>query len=303
MDGLLTDRQADRNIGLDFLRGIAILIVLFNHAIQANQINENLLSTVFMIVRSFQMPLLFFISGYTLGFSKDEPCCTFIKKKIKRLLIPYLCWMYIHYLLLCIMPGDYRNFTLGGMIREIFLSDFWFLRALFLYNVIIFILKIILCSLGQISLSADFIGCLCGLIPAAIIGKIPLFSEFTIGAWHYLWICLGYGVYLIQTGMTKKQFKAIETIFEVVSFPMIAIVLYFNSLLPARVLGSILVITISSISIALSHFCPKFIRRIVVDKERILFPYTRSIGVCFFRHYGDLDFINPLLVELFMEAL
>lgn len=37
----LTGKQAERNICLDFLRGIAILIVLFNHAIQANQINDN----------------------------------------------------------------------------------------------------------------------------------------------------------------------------------------------------------------------------------------------------------------------
>nr|WP_300912542.1 acyltransferase family protein [uncultured Acetatifactor sp.] len=268
----LTGKQAERNICLDFLRGIAILIVLFNHAIQANQINDNFLSTVFTIVLSFQMPLLFLVSGYTLGFSINDSYSTFIKKKIKRLLLPYLCWMTIHYLLSCIMPGDYRNFAFGGIIREVFLSDFWFLRALFWYDIIFFIIKIVLQRLNTKLLIANFIGCFCGLIPATIVGRIPFFSEFTIGAWHYLWICLGFAVYLIQRGMAPKQFKTVRIILEIVSFPTIAAVLYFGSLLPKRIIGSILVISISSISIVVCRLCSNYIRKIVVDIGKNTLP-------------------------------
>lgn len=99
--------KQSRNVSLDILRGIAILIVVLGHAIQINlQDGENALIWS-RVILSFQMPLLFLISGYTAGYSfpaKDTK--VFLMKKIHRLLIPYLSWEVLHYLIACAIPGD-----------------------------------------------------------------------------------------------------------------------------------------------------------------------------------------------------
>ena len=83
------DRQTGRNNTLDLLRGLAILIVVIGHAIQVNLSEGRNCFIWSNLILSFQMPLMFFISGYATGFSfpSSNPK-RFIKKKVVRLLIP-----------------------------------------------------------------------------------------------------------------------------------------------------------------------------------------------------------------------
>lgn len=95
-------KQAERNRQLDMLRGLAILIVVFGHSLQANI--DSGYNSIWYLIRSFQMPLLFAISGYTCKYS--FPCNNtrkFMVGKVKRILIPYLAWSSIYYLFLCIL--------------------------------------------------------------------------------------------------------------------------------------------------------------------------------------------------------
>ena len=122
----------NRDITLDILRGVAILIVVFGHSIQASLLSNESSFVWSKVILNFQMPLLFCISGYSAGFSC--PCRdtkNFIVKKIKRLLIPYIAWEIVHYILVCILPGNYRVFGLTRFLKEFFVSDFWFTIWLF----------------------------------------------------------------------------------------------------------------------------------------------------------------------------
>ncbi len=68
-----------REIWLDILKGIAILLVIIGHG-------PTISNRLYEFIWAFHMPLFFLISGYT--FKKKEEK-KFIKDKAKRLLIPY----------------------------------------------------------------------------------------------------------------------------------------------------------------------------------------------------------------------
>ena len=118
-----------RDIYLDVLRGIAILIVVWGHSIQVCQGDFN--NPVHLIIQSFQMALLMVISGYTIGYSEPiDNILLFIKKKIFRLFIPYLIWEQIHYFLNIIVENG--QYSLYEEMASVLNSNFWFLRILFI---------------------------------------------------------------------------------------------------------------------------------------------------------------------------
>ena len=136
MYNLEASKQASkqaRDIYLDVLRGIAILIVVWGHSMQVCQGNSN--NPVHLIIQSFQMALLMVISGYTTGYSEPiDDISLFIKKKVFRLFIPYLIWEQIHYFLVIIVEN--RQYSLYEEVSSILNSNFWFLRILFVMYIL-----------------------------------------------------------------------------------------------------------------------------------------------------------------------
>ena len=82
-----------RRIGyLDFLRGIAIILVVMGHFIQYNL--EGISATkCFNFIYAFHMGFFFFISGCTIALSTNEIrwsyYLSFVKKKSIQLLVPF----------------------------------------------------------------------------------------------------------------------------------------------------------------------------------------------------------------------
>lgn len=68
--------EKKRNLTLDFAKGFAIILMIYDHIIGHGK-----------VITSFHMPLFFIISGYLL---KDQPFRQTLKKKAKGLLLPYL---------------------------------------------------------------------------------------------------------------------------------------------------------------------------------------------------------------------
>lgn len=143
------------------------------------------------LILNFQMPSLFCISGYSAGFSfPSNDTKKFIVKKIKRLLMPYVAWESLYYLVVCIVPSDYKVFGGISFIKEFFVSDFWFLRVLFIYYVVLWIYNI-LCSLLHIKNKlAQSLLLLSGCAIVWLLTKIKLING-SLSVWYYAWFFIG----------------------------------------------------------------------------------------------------------------
>lgn len=74
---------------IDIVKGVAILLVILGHSFCSHPINLGECFPVFgEVVRSFQMPLFFIVSGFL--FSAKYGLGDFLRKKTKRLVIPWL---------------------------------------------------------------------------------------------------------------------------------------------------------------------------------------------------------------------
>lgn len=87
------------NYKLGYLRGIAIILVVIGHA---GSVGLNLFSDWFPIY-SFHLPLLIFISGYF--YNDTVKALTYVKKRFRRLVIPYYSWNIFYAVLLLILTS------------------------------------------------------------------------------------------------------------------------------------------------------------------------------------------------------
>lgn len=215
-----------RNDFLDLLRGVAILIVVLGHAIQANYISGRFLSIIWeRVILAFQMPLFFAVSGYVLGFSfPNSKPQKFLLSKVYRLLIPYIAWATIHYMFLCI--GGITELSVLRFIEELLVSDIWFLRNLFLYNVIVYLVDIFIFrfKLNTNQYVISFI--LFSFVPILfLLDKIPVLSSY-MKEWFYLWFAVGYFAFVLKNKLCIKNDVVNYTITVVLMIGMILMAIY-----------------------------------------------------------------------------
>lgn len=105
---------------------------------------------------SFHVPLFMFISGYFYKDSEEDAPLTYLKKKVRRLLVPYFIWNVIYGLIAWAMRG--AGFTMGEGIslRTLFVQPFlhgyqfiynyaaWFVPALFLIELMNILARMLL---------------------------------------------------------------------------------------------------------------------------------------------------------------
>ena len=126
---------------IDILKGIAIILVLIAHAIIKYPINLQKIEWckwLFNFVSTPQMALFFLISGICYSCKNLR---VFIKKKLSRLIIPYLTFSITDLAIRIILPTFVNRPTnIYDGIKKILLygGEYWFLYTLFL----IFILYI-----------------------------------------------------------------------------------------------------------------------------------------------------------------
>lgn len=179
-----------RRTELDVLRGVAILVVVFGHAIQASLLDGEESVLWSLVIRNFQMPLLFFISGYTAAFR--FPCNSsqlFIAKKVKRLLVPYVAYENLHYILTCFVTDDLKKLRGALLIKEVFISDFWFLRALFIFYVVLWLCNILF-NLFHIRNRLQPLVLIFSGLPVYLLSKNKLIGK-ELSIWHYMWFLMG----------------------------------------------------------------------------------------------------------------
>ena len=122
-----------RNTFIDFLKGVAIMLVLIGHCVQYGSGATFLESgaywdnTVMKVIYSFHMPLFVAISGYLFWFSvKKYGMLNSIKTRIVRLVPVCFSWAII----LTIFDFTKGNYLGVKHTVYYFLTDFWFLWAI-----------------------------------------------------------------------------------------------------------------------------------------------------------------------------
>lgn len=114
---------------IDIAKGIGILLVILGHSVQFGGIVHNL-------IFSFHMPLFFVLSGLVYKYSDNK---TFIIKKIKVLIIPFISFYIIGVTTSLMIPSWRSGLSIKGVIKDIYLanpsvanvSSIWFLVCMF----------------------------------------------------------------------------------------------------------------------------------------------------------------------------
>lgn len=129
---------------LDTIKGLAIFLMVMGHAIAWNYADPSLCifdstqpanvkagGSIYQLIYSFHMPLFFIISGYlTYKAYSFKDFISFAKKKVIRLFLPWICTMWLVYIV-------------RGAI------GYWFLLCLFELSIIGFILICIMQTINK----------------------------------------------------------------------------------------------------------------------------------------------------------
>jgi len=136
-----------RDYRIDFLKGIAIFLVVLGHVLQYG-LNDYSNNPIFVIIYSFHMPLFIFLSGYIayFSFSKDKKI-SYIFKRFIQLMLPFVFWG----VLVCFMESFlsyYKDgiFPIGEYLLNLLIvpeHGLWYLYVLFIFNIVHFLLSVI----------------------------------------------------------------------------------------------------------------------------------------------------------------
>lgn len=85
----MNNKTKNRLINFDIAKAICMILVVIGHYIPENAPSWYVMNKEF--IYSFHMPLFMFASGFIyIAFKKDEGYGHFLKRKVKRLMIPYI---------------------------------------------------------------------------------------------------------------------------------------------------------------------------------------------------------------------
>lgn len=125
-----------RNIYLDIVKGVAIVLVVFGHCLQFGTslaVNDQyFLDPVFKAIYSFHMPLFMLVSGYLFYGSLTRHTFRFnLRTRVSGLVVPIVVWVTITLLL-----SDFLILRKGGNISIqdnllSYLTFIWFLWSIF----------------------------------------------------------------------------------------------------------------------------------------------------------------------------
>ena len=118
-----------RDIQLDAIKGLAIILVIMGHIIGYSDPNSNH-NILYQIIYSFHMPLFFFVSGFLVFDHFGPTLISWTKKKFIQLIIPY-CIFTLFYFFILFYP-TVQNFNYVDAFFKYTISDSaWFLPVLF----------------------------------------------------------------------------------------------------------------------------------------------------------------------------
>ena len=134
---------------INIARAIGILLVVLGHAMKQIEVQSTAVSVLIQFIYSFHMPLFFFLSGFVsskiLDYKDTGAYVDYGKKRIRRLLLPYIVMAILYMPLKYFMSRFARNPYDFASSWKILLgyhpnTTMWFLYTLFWVALIIAIL-------------------------------------------------------------------------------------------------------------------------------------------------------------------
>ena len=127
----------DRLKDIDIIRGICIIYMVLGHVGLGNSFDH--------YIHAFHMPIFFIISGFFLKRNINTNFIEFLKKILKKYMLPYLIFSLFYYLISCITKIDFIGYkqTLLAFFttNDIFLpigGALWFLTSFFFCQLIVY---------------------------------------------------------------------------------------------------------------------------------------------------------------------
>ena len=138
----------ERNREIDFIKGVAIFLVVYGHAIQFlnNGEFDFFKHPFFIFIYSFHMPLFMIVSGYLVSYSIDKyQLKDMVINKFKRLITPVISWVILFFIVktaIKILLGIEENIILE-FLRSIKSIPYtlWFLWGVFYCTIIVSIVN------------------------------------------------------------------------------------------------------------------------------------------------------------------
>ena len=198
----------ERNNKIDIIKGYAIALVVFGHAI-ALLLQKEIFTGIFWtiiydVIYTFHMPLFFCISGYLYSMNDCKKLNTILWKNVISLYFPYLILNYVYWferiiateLLGVQLTRNVPSFSLKEGIRLLYSGDglTWFLLSLFIVK-----------SLFDIVVRFTSYS-VCGVLFTILFWCGVLFPTCKI--WEYL----AWGIFFFVGNFIKKKELEIETI-------------------------------------------------------------------------------------------
>ncbi len=153
-----------RIYSIDILKLFAMWLVIWGHMLQFLLSSHYLDEPAFVYIYSFHLPLFMMLSGFFAGHALELPIGQFVWKKFKQLLLPCFTWGTLMSLGNMIQPFI-NGVSVDKTIFSTFITNFWFLKSLFLCFILAYI--------GKLCVKKEWL-----YIPITIIASqwIPIYS-------------------------------------------------------------------------------------------------------------------------------
>ncbi|UEM21501.1 acyltransferase [Skermanella mucosa] len=133
---------------MDTLRGMAIVLVIFDHALYHAMLNSDSvpqwIATLSLIFNPLRMPLMVFLSGMLLSPSLRKGAPEYLAGKTRNILYPYVLWSTVYVSLWVVaapFSGTPHSWSELLMIPYAPQGHMWFLHNLFLFYMIMLALQ------------------------------------------------------------------------------------------------------------------------------------------------------------------
>ena len=180
------ERNNNRLVWADALRGVLILLVILGHCLQFGDYEH---CVAWNIIYSFHMAAFFVVSGYV--SYRPNHSLTLIPKRAKQLLLPWFCWSILR---LCVISS---SISIGGLLKSMIIypdSSYWFLYVLF---VIIVINELLLFLSDKLKKNPDY----CLLMGVIILIILMVLTELRYLGFQF--ISLYFGFYVLGRFLNK----------------------------------------------------------------------------------------------------